>query len=860
MKNLIKHAAYMAGTFIVPAVIATSVNAQEPAQPATKKTMKIAANPHYDRAGNTKRWLWGKHYRKDWAAYTDIEILDMAKEAGGLTPVKLGGGLQTKSLRLKGANGKEYVLRTIDKDPSQAIAAELRGTVAEDIVQDQISSANPYAPIIVSALAEWAGIPQSKPRLVFVPRTDGLGEFSYLFGATLCLLEERPSTSEDGAKKVINTQKLLEKVIANADHKVDERGYLKARLFDMLIGDWDRHEDQWLWSSFEVRGTTFYQPIPRDRDQAFSSMDGVIPQMMTRKWGIRKIQHFDYTIRDIAGLNFAGIHLDKSFTTRLTFEDWSSVAMELQFQLTDAAIDAACSRVPANIYELSGKTIAAKLKRRRDDLQKYAKEYYSFISKEINIRGSKEKNHFEVTRNDNDQLDVKVYKIDGDRQSHVVYQRTFHKSETKEIRLYGMESDDLFSIGGDSRNGILVRVIGGKGTDSLSDLSAKNGLKRNTYLYDDSAKLLAGKKNVKQFIGHDTLKNDYHFRSYKFDWLAPLQTPGYNPDDGFYIGGGVVFKKQAFGKAPYAAMHTLTANYAFKTGAYNFNYQGIFKEALGKWDWHLDAQVQAPNYVRNYYGLGNETEKLDDVAKNYYRIRFNQIMISSALQRQFGKHHLVTIGSDYQSVKVENNDDRFISSENSLLDSADFGRKHYVRSQVAYQFNTLDNAIYPRKGVKVSTGIRFTQNTNENDRHFANWYTEISSFISKGSFTLASRTGVATNLGNEYEFFQANTLGGMSNLRGYRRDRFAGKTSLYQNTELRWKAGNFNAYITKGAWGLLGFVDRGKVWMPDVDSDTWHYGYGGGVWFMPFNKLALSATYGVSKEDNLVNISAGFLF
>ncbi|HEX2629242.1 MAG TPA: BamA/TamA family outer membrane protein, partial [Chitinophagaceae bacterium] len=335
---------------------------------------------------------------------------------------------------------------------------------------------------------------------------------------------------------------------------------------------------------------------------------------------------------------------------------------------------------------------------------------------------------------------------------------------------------------------------------------------------------------------------------------------GYNPDDGFYFGGGVVFRKQAFGKAPYAAMHTLTANYAFKTGAYNFNYQGIFKEAIGKWDWHIGAQVQAPNYIRNYYGLGNETVKLEDADKQYYRTRFDQVIVSSALQRQFGKHHLLTISSDYQSVKVEENDERFVGSEIALLDSADFGRKHYVRSQVSYQFNTLDNTVYPRKGFKINTGIRFTQNLDDKDLYFANWFTEVSSFISKGSFTLASRTGVATNLGNDYEFFQANTLGGLNNLRGYRRDRYAGKTSLYQNTELRWKAGNFNAYITKGSWGLLGFYDRGRVWMPDEESKEWHYGYGGGVWLMPFNKIVLSATYGISEEDKLVIVSAGFLF
>jgi len=30
-------------------------------------------------------------------------------------------------------------------------------------------------------------------------------------------------------------------------HTVDQYQYLKSRLFDMLISDWDRHEDNWRW-------------------------------------------------------------------------------------------------------------------------------------------------------------------------------------------------------------------------------------------------------------------------------------------------------------------------------------------------------------------------------------------------------------------------------------------------------------------------------------------------------------------------------------------------------------------------------------------------------------------------------------
>ncbi len=99
--------------------------------------------------------------------------------------------MQIRSLRLKGANGKEYVLRSINKDPSRAIAVEFRGTFAEDFIQDQISSANPYAPLVVAALAEAAGVPHTQPKIVYIPETNKLGTYANLFQGTVCLLEER---------------------------------------------------------------------------------------------------------------------------------------------------------------------------------------------------------------------------------------------------------------------------------------------------------------------------------------------------------------------------------------------------------------------------------------------------------------------------------------------------------------------------------------------------------------------------------------------------------------------------------------------------------------------------------------------
>ena len=46
----------------------------------------------------------------------------------------------------------------------------------------------------------------------------------------------------------------------------------------------------------------------------------------------------------------------------------------------------------------------------------------------------------------------------------------------------------------------------------------------------------------------------------------------------------------------------------------------------------------------------------------------------------------------------------------------------------------------------------------------------------------------------------------------------------------------------------------GRVWLDGETSDKWHSGYGGGLILVPFNAIALIASYGVSTNDNNIHI------
>ena len=165
--------------------------------------------------------------------------------------------------------------------------------------------------------------------LFHLPHASSLGTYDSVFGNELYLLEERPDDNWKEAaffgnsEKIYNTEKMRGLLMKDPKNKLDEAAFLRARLLDILIGDWDRHEDQWAWASTKKEdGSLTFKPIPKDRDQAFANLDGVIPWIGRRKWAVRRAQHFDTRIPDLKGLVWSGRNVDREFLTHLEWEDW----------------------------------------------------------------------------------------------------------------------------------------------------------------------------------------------------------------------------------------------------------------------------------------------------------------------------------------------------------------------------------------------------------------------------------------------------------------------------------------------------------------------------------------------------------
>lgn len=858
----------------------------------SNKVVRVKGSLQYQ-AGKGKMKLLGENYRSAWSQEIEVPVFDLGIECGGLKILQKGGGMQTLSLRLEDSTGREFVLRSIEKFPEKAVPVAFRKTFIQDLVQDQISSAHPYAAVVIPSLAEAAGIYHTNPKIVYIPDDPRLGIYRNDFANTLALFEERPAgdwsdkaffgNSED----IESTSKVLEKLAKDNDNQVDQLFVLRARLFDLWIGDWDRHDDQWRWAAFETKKGEEYRPVPRDRDQAFFVNEGIIPRIWSRRWALPKFEGFDDEIRWPSGLSYNARYFDRSFLTEPSEEAWVKTAKDLQEKLTDEVIEKSIKQWPLEIYNLHGQEIIRKLKSRRSTLVEYAVSHYKFLAREVNVVGSNKNEYFEVKRLEEGDVHVKMFKInkEGDH-SKKLYDRLFKKPETKAIRIFGQGGDDKIFVEGDASKSILVRVIGGDGKDSLIDNSHVNGLGHKTIYYDlkNPTSHVQTKGETSKRTSTDPAVNTYDRKAFKYDRLAPLIFGNFNPDDGLFVGGGFYYQKEGFRKVPFKSRHIVLASVAPRTNSYNFLYRGDFTDVLGKWGLEINADLKAPNYVNNFFGLGNESIFDRDIDENpqydlerpidYYRFRFEEIKLETYLTRRLGGYGSFKIGPALQRIEIENsNDDRFIDEfANTLPYDLYSEYNNYLGVSWNFSIDKKNHAQLPSRGIVFNISGRNMAGTDVRANDFSFYESSISiyqSFRVPARVVFAARIGAGLTNGN-YDFYQAQILDGKTELRGFRKTRFYGDRKFYTNLEMRIKLLTIRTYLFPASLGILGFHDFGRVWYknengidptdPSGKSNAWHKGWGGGVWFTPFNLTVLSLEAGHSEEGTLAYVRLGFMF
>ena len=829
-----------------------------------KDFVTIPANPVLKGSG-LKHMFMGRNYRREWTQPVTVPVFDMGAEYGGLKPERQGGGKQTKSLRLEDSTGKEWVLRSIEKFPEAAIPAELRSGFAADVVEDGISASYPFASLSIAPLAKATGLPHIRRRLVYVPDDPRLDRFKSDFSNTLAILEEREPLN---VTKTYNTNELVLRMAKDNDDHVDQKFVLKARLLDNFIMDFDRHEDQWRWATRDTGKGKIYYPIPRDHDQAFYVNQGLIPKWARKPWFIPEIQGFRANARNIKTFNRVARNFDRAFLTELSEEDWRLQIDSFLAGMTDAVIEQSLHNQPREIQQYSMNSIIETLKKRRAYFRDDMMQYYRFISREVSIVGSNQREQFQINKRDDGKVHVVVNKIDKEQNiSSKIYDRVFDPAYTEELQIYGLSDDDRYIIsGGDSE--IKIRIIGGPGKDTFIN----NGNRGKILIYDaafEQNSIIGNAAGLRNKISNDPQVNRYDRLNYKYDYVNPGVTVAYNLDDGLFLGVQLETIEHSFRKEPYKFRHFIRATRALRTSSFRLRYEGDFTKLIGNHDLLLRADIRAPINITNFFGFGNNTvyDETKPGREQYYRIRYDLTDASVLLRRQLQSWMRVHYGPTFQyfQVEKETNAGKYVSeTNNNGLDPATlYNGKMYAGAHFKLDINSQNNRIVPTRGLVMDANIRPMIGLNAHTHALMRADIDMRLFASLFALpriVLATRFGYGRIFG-KFEIPQAYYLSGIENLRGYRRDRFAGRRMLFNNTELRFKAANFITYLFPGELGLFVFNDVGRVWMDGEESKDWHVGNGIGVYIAPVKRFVITAALTRSKEEKATPlVTFGFQF
>ncbi|MFC7357421.1 metallophosphoesterase [Jejudonia soesokkakensis] len=824
--------------------------------------------------------VWGAKYKEAFSTpvTADIAILDTLY--GGLSVIREGGEKEYRSLRLKDENGNVYRMRALGKnslDFSQKV--QLENPVIEEGTEETTevlsptlfdeefyTASHPYAVLAVPTLAKAVNIFYTNAQLYYVPKQLALGNYNENFGDELYLISNEPTEESEGARTfkypddVETTDDILTKIRKNGDIQVDEENYIRSRLFDMLIGDWDRESDHWRWAEYNnSSGKNVYVPIPKNRDDAFASFDGDVFDIARSIFAGSRITHvYDNDLRDLEWFNKEGIILDRALIERSGRSQWKYVAESIQNAITPEIIEEAFNKIPEEVRDEELAIIKEKLIARKDNLVDIADRYYNYFSNLQTIAGTDTDDYFEITRLPDGGTKVKTYSFSEGKKSEIITDRTYYHKDTRELWIYGLDGKDVFVVDGEDSDLIYVRLIGGKGEDVYN---IKTGRRVKVYDYRTYPSKVVENEDA-QLIFTDL----YNLNVY--DYRKQLETNkrvgpafGYNPDDGFRVGLQFVYTRNSFKRNPFSKRHTITGGYYVDTSSFDVAYEGEFANSIGDSNLNIGLRITSPNYTENYFGYGNETNNLEDSENlEFNRLELQTITAKAGLVRNSSFGIIYRFQTRFDAVRLNE------ANTNLYLDKGDVelnDTNYFATAEGIFTYRSFDNPLNPARAMLFDLSLGITENVEDLDNIFGYLKSKVTFYnalTSNEKLVLKTNIQSAFNFGNRFEFYQGVHAGADTGLRGYRRNRFTGKSALVGSADVRYSFDDFRIELFPLQVGIYVGADLGRVWTPNDTSQKWHNSRGGGLWINSQGGLGATFSAFNSEEGTRLNLGVGFTF
>ena len=836
----------------LPVLVPFSPSPNEPPKPMpTGPVMSTYTKAKGTRMGPLGKFLLGSFYSDAYTLELPYDVLDLKTEQGGMTPTKTGGSFQTNSLRLRDANGGEWVMRAVTKDSGRFLGKKEDPQDGPGTLGHAFTSMQPEAALAVPRLLEAVNVLHSEPRLMYLPDQEGLGKFRGYMRNELVLFEQSPKKPDNGEVpkwlggpgevKFRETEEMLEKLEDEPDqHVLDQEAYLRARLMDVLMGDWDRHQGQWKWAvKNQEDGRKLYLPIPRDRDQAFANFDGFglgVARISSQQ--PRELQPYDGKFHNLTWLIYSARYMDPTFTNRIDRKRWLEVADEVKAALTDEVIDAAFATWHKEAFELDGSNIVAALKARRDQLPEMAAMYFAKINQNADVTGSQHDDRFDLYFENDGAVRLTIA---TKKKKKPWFDRRYQPDETAQLRIYALDGDDTLTVHGSGHKNFDIRFVGGEGHDVLkgdkTDASslAFYDLPKGAEL-DPAVKVDDQRSPLASFNQYDRLENHEPGGATVIPGLA------INPDDGVLLGAVYEPVVQGYKKSPFAARHDVLGRFATATLGAALDYRGVFPQSLDLLDQQLDVSLRTPQWTRNFFGYSNEYPN-KALPLDYYRVK------QSAFEARYGVTYSFSgershVGAQLTGsvLKTENTAGRLVSISPDVDDDV-LGTRLYVGGRLFAATSTYDKSTLPTKGVGIKGSIESRFDAKNGGPLSTNYKIQGSlafPFDRARRIVFASRAGVEGIIG-KHAFYFSPTLGD-EELRAYHRQQLSGDFVFAHSTDLRFDVFR-SAATTPGTVGIDLSIDHGRVFGETIRSHTWHLSLGGSIYWGIMDTVALSVGY-----------------
>jgi hypothetical protein len=837
-----------------------------------EETRTVAAGPQYE-AGGFHEFLFGKGYRDLWTTPIEVPVLDLQKTGGGLTPVRVVGQAQGLGLAFKGADGRAYTFRSLHKHPERMLPESLRDRWPAKVAQDQSSHTHPAAGLILTPLQEAAGIAHTNPRLVVVPDDPALGEFRKTFAGEFGTIDEFPLPAAEGrpgfmgAREILSTTDLWKRWLEGPGNRIDSRAFLRARVLDLWLDNFDRHRGQWRW--MRIPGRELYQPLPEDPDMVLVHHDGLL--MANLRGRIPKQLKFgeNYTGK-LEGPLSNNFEVDRWLLSDLDRTAWTEIAKDLQGRFTDEVIDGALRRMPPQWYAINGKETLAALQKRRAGLVDYVLRVYDYYAKDVDVHATDQAEVVTLSRGGDDSLEVTIAPADGGTAPW--YRRRFLSSETDEVRVYLHGGNDRVTRTGPAGGPIRVRVLAGGGKDVIDDSQGGGTEVWRDAGTVDVARGRGTSVREKAWLNPRPVKDAPWLepRSYGH-WTVGNAVVAYHPDVELVLGYGFTRTAWGFRTEPASSVQSIRAAIATGEGTGKIQYGGTFRRPASGLALRFETFLSDIEQF-NYFGYGNDSLRPPAEGPSY-RAEQKVAFATPTLRYELGRRFETYLGPEVRYSETPYDDDTTIGI-GEAYGTGKFGQLA-VRGGLHFDSRERPDAstrLNIAEGLQDASGEEQVSGFNFQAAGFlvpeawdaTSSYGGVDGVVA--AYAGTSRAHLAVRVGGRhlwgtYPWFEAAAIGGLNN-RGFVSRRFIGDSSLFASLSLRVWLARVNVPIVPMRLGLVAFGETGRVWHGDNDeSKTWHNSAGGGLLLQPLAApITLHAILGHSKESTLFYFGLGYPF